>query len=312
VIYLRAWDRQQRKREVCRVAVDDLDRPWPYDATVPPYLVWGKDKVPTLSREFPIVMAADADDPPNLDIYTNAVTPYPAADRELLAFPAVYFKFQGPEWKSRALSPNDGNFEVQFAASRDGIAWQRWRQPYVAAGWRDGVDLRLVSMARGLVQRGRWIYQYFVGWPHTHGRPDVWNRQPDNALEWTKREKGGLFVARQRQDGFVSLDSAYAGGRLTTPPVVFQGNQLRLNLDTRGTGSARVALLDAEGRPLPGFTAEGCDVLNADDTACVVRWAGRDDLGPLAGRPIRLELTLRNTKLYALQFVEKSSAGDAA
>jgi hypothetical protein len=309
VIYLRAWNRVEKKREVCRVAVDDIDKPWPYDASVPPYLVWGKDKTPTLSRELPIVMASDGQDPDNLDIYTNTVVPYPFAANVLLAFPAVYFKFKGPDWKKVAVSGNDGNFEVQLATSADGISWNRWRQPYVATGFHDGLDLRLVSMARGLVRRGRWIYQYFIGWPHTHGRPDVWNRDPENGAEWTRKEKGGIYAAQQRLDGFVSLDSAYTGGVLTTRPLTFDGDQLLLNLDTRGAGMARVAILDAAGDPLAGFSTQQCEAIHADDTDHVVRWKGGAKLGSLAGRPVRVQVSMRNTKLYAIQFCPGSRQG---
>ena len=305
VIYTRSWGRERRVRQVCRIAVEEIDKPWPYDASVPGTFPWGKDKTPTLGRELPAVMVPDEHDPENLDVYTNVVMPYPDAADAMLAFPAVYFKFNGPEWKGRALSGNDGNFEVQLATSRDGITWDRWRQPYVAAGYHDGLDLRLVSMAKGMVRRGRWLYQYFVGWPHTHGRPNVWDRDKSDGDAWTKKDKGGIYLARQRVDGFVSMDSAYAGGVLTTKPVVFEGNRLCLNLDTRGTGSARVALLDEGGKPLPGFAENDCESINADDTDCVVKWKDGVEVSAWAGKPVRVQIAMRNTKLYALQFVKK-------
>jgi predicted GH43/DUF377 family glycosyl hydrolase len=305
VIYMRAWDRELHKRQVCRAVVADIDRPWPYDTTVPSYFLWGKDKVPTLSRELPIVLAADEQDPANLDIYTNVVTPYPFAPGVYFAFPAVYLKFKGAEWKRLAVSGNDGNFQVQLATSADGVAWHRWRQPYVAAGFHADLNLRLVSMARGMVRRGRWIYQYFVGWPHTHGRPDAWRNDPGSVDSWMRRDLGGIYLVRQRLDGFVSLDSAYTGGVLTTRPLTFTGSRLCLNLDTQGAGSAKVALLDASGAPLPGFSAAECTILDTDDTDCVVRWKGGADVGALAGRPVRVQVAMRGTKLFALQFVDK-------
>ncbi len=310
VIYMRAWDRTLAKREVCRTAVADIDKPWPYDTAVPPHFIWGKDKIPTLSRELPIVIAPDQQDPANLDIYTNVVTPYPFAPGVHLAFPAVYLKFKDADWKPLAVRGNDGNFQVQMAVSPDGIVWDRWRQPYVAAGFHDGLNLRLVSMARGMVRRGRWIYQYFVGWPYTHGQPDAWRNDPQSAVAWTRKDKGGIYLARQRMDGFVSLDSDYTGGVLTTRPLTFTGNRLCLNLDTQGAGSAKVALLDVHGVPLPGFSAAECTVIDADDTDHVVRWKKNAELGPLAGRPLRVQVTMRGTKLYALQFVnEKDGKG---
>ncbi len=219
-----------------------------------------------------------------------------------VAFPATYFKFKGPDWKDIALSGNDGNFEPQLAFSRDGISWKRWRQPYVAPGYHDGLNLRLISMTHGMVRRGRWIYQYFVGWTHTHGRPDVWNRNPENAIEWTRKEKGGIYCAKQRLDGFVSMDSAYTGGVLTTRPLTFKGNRLSLNIDTYGSGSAKVAILDAAGKKIPGFTAKECRSINADEVDLEVSWKKGADISALAGRPVRVKISMRNTKIYALQF----------
>jgi hypothetical protein len=290
-------------RQVSRVQVADIEKPWPYQEGIPPFYVWGKEKTPTVSAELPAVLANDKNDPENLDIYTSTAQIYPFAANTYLAFPATYFKFKGPEWKDRALSGNDGNFEPQLATSADGISWNRWRQPYVAPGFHDGVNLRLISMAHGMVRRGRWIYQYFIGWPHTHGRPDVWSKNPEDAVEWIKNERGGIYFARQRLDGFVSMDGAYDGGVLTTRPLTFKGNRLLLNIDTHGNGSAQVALLEADGAEVQGFTAAECQVINADETDHVVRWKDGADVSVLAGRSVRVQVTMRNTKLYAMQFV---------
>ncbi|HEY5314210.1 MAG TPA: hypothetical protein VIK18_16880 [Pirellulales bacterium] len=299
VVYLRTWN---PGRAVARVAVSDLAAPWPYDQSVPPLHIWGKDKVPTLSRELPMVMACDAQDPANVQLYTSEVVYYPFAPDVYLAFPAAYRLFKGPEWKGRALNTNDGTFDVEFAASRDGIAWQRWRRPYVAAGFCDGLNLRLVNMGQGMLRRGRLLHQYFVGWPHTHGRPVVWDRDPASRAAWLKRDLGGIYCATQRVDGFVSLDASPAGGTLTTRPLVFAGNRLRLNLHTAGIGSATVALLDERGNPIPGFAAEDCETIRADAIDHEVRWKTGADVGALAGKPLLVQCSMRSAKLYALQF----------
>ena len=300
VIYLRAWN---PVRSVARVAVSDLESPWPYDRSVPPLHIWGKDKIPTLSRELPTVMKPDQRDPENLHLYTSAVVRYPFAPNVYLAFPAAYLTYRGPDWQLRALNGNDGAFDVQLATSRDGIAWDRWRRPYVAAGFHEGLDLRLVSMGQGIVRRGRLLHQYFVGWPHTHGRPVVWDRDPANRAEWLKRDLGGIYAATQRVDGFVSMDAADTGGVLTTRPLRFEGNRLCLNLHAAGSGNAKVAILDAGGTAIPGFTAADCEVVNADAIDYQVQWRNGADVGTLADRPVRLQFWMRNTKLYAIQFM---------
>jgi len=299
VIYTRTWNPE---RAIARVAVDDLESPWPFDHSVPPHHIWGKDKVPTLSRELPTVMARDDNDPPGVQLYTNAVSTYPAgADQasSYIAFPAAYQTFKGPEWKDRALNGNDGTFDIQFASSPDGITWHRWRQPYIAAGYHDGLNLRLVSMGQGLVRRGRNLYQYFVGWPHTHGRPVVWDRDLDDRTEWLKKDLGGIYCATQRVDGFVSMNAGFPGDRLTTRPLRLSGNELRLNLQTQGSGGVRVAVLDAAGQPIEGFSKEDCEWINADSIDHVVRWRSGTDLTAVKDQPVRLEFTMRNARLFA-------------
>ncbi|MCP5560896.1 MAG: hypothetical protein H7A55_24400 [Verrucomicrobiaceae bacterium] len=301
VIYLRAWN-SQRLRCVARAEVDDLENPWPLNASVPPFAIWGQDKVPTLSRELPVVMSPDGDDPENLQLYTSAAIPYPFAPNVYLAFPAAYHLFKGKEWKGRALNSNDGTFDVQLASSRDGIAWGRHRQPYIAAGYHDGLDLRLVSMAQGIVRRGRELYQYFIGWPHTHGRPVVWDKDLADRAEWLKQDLGGIYCATQRVDGFVSMSADDQDGVLTTRPLSFTGNRLLLNIHTAGIGGARVALLGADMQPLPGYSIEDCDPISADEIDCEVRWKSVSDLTALAGQTVRVQISLSHAEIFALQF----------
>jgi hypothetical protein len=298
-IYLRAWNPD---RTVARVAVSDLEAPWPYDASVPPNLVWGKDKIPVPSREIPTVLATDEHDPAHLQFYTSAVVKYPFAPNVYFAFPAAFQLYKGDEWKARACNTADGTFDVQFAASRDGITWNRWREPYVAAGVHEGLDLRIVSMGPGMVRRGRLLYQYFVGDTFTHGRPVVWDKDLENRAEWLKKDRGGIYCATQRVDGFVSMDATNTRGTLTTRPLVFKGNRLLLNIHTAGSGSVKVALLKADSTPHPGFAATDCEIISADEIDYEVRWKGGPDIGALSGTPARVQMEIRNAKLYALQF----------
>jgi hypothetical protein len=298
-IYLRAWN---PGRTVARVTTGDLEAPWAYDASVPPNLAWGKGRIPVPSREIPTVMAADEKDPENVQLYTSAVVKYPFAPNVWFAFPAAFQLWKGDEWKARACNTADGTFDVQCATSRDGIAWHRWREPYVSAGVRDGLDLRIVSMGPGMVRRGRLLHQYFVGCTFTHGRPIVWDKDLENRAEWLKRERGGIYCATQRVDGFVSMDAANTSGTLTTQPLIFKGDRLFLNIATAGIGSARVALLDANGGALPGFAADECDIISADEIDFAVRWKAGSDISALVGKPVRVRLEMRNAKIFALQF----------
>ncbi|MCB1225933.1 MAG: hypothetical protein KDK99_09010 [Verrucomicrobiales bacterium] len=304
VIFLRAWD---PLRSIARLETPDLDTPWPYDATVPPRHIWGPEKIPTPSRELPVVMAPTAEDPPNFQLYTSAAIRYPFAAQAYLAFPAAYWLFQGDAWKSRALNGNDGTFDIHFASSRDGVTWQRWPTPYLTAGRHDGQDLRLVSLCMGLVRRGDELYQYFIGWPHTHGRPVVWDKDLEDRAQWLKKDLGGIYRATQRLDGFVSLDAQTEPSVITTHPLRFIGDRLQLNLHTDAGGWARVTMLEADGTEIPGFGISDAVLLNTDAVNQEVTWQNGADLSSLEDHPVRLQITLCRAKLFAFQFLPPTS-----
>ena len=110
-------------------------------------------------------------------------------------------------------------------------------------------------------------------------------------------------MVRQRLDGFVSADAGYRGGWLTTPPITFLGKRLQLNHQCGAQGTIFVELRDLNDVPIPGYTLADCEEISCDDVAWEVHWRGSGDVSALAGQPIKLHFKMRNTKLYAFQFV---------
>ena len=106
---------------------------------------------------------------------------------------------------------------------------------------------------------------------------------------------GGIFRARLRPDGFVSV----RGGMLTTRPLDFDGRELMVN----GVGPIDVEALDAAGRPLGKFSIDG------DSLRHRVAFAGLS-LRELAteGRA-RLRFTVRGGALYSFTIEPGTSAG---
>ena len=174
--------------------------------------------------------------------------------------------------------------------SRDGVTFERFRTPYVGLGLIDEPHLGgSVYMGVGLIRRGNFVYQYYTEAATTHGTPDTDVR---------------IWQAKQRLDGFVSADVGPAGGHLVTPPIVFAGNRLQLNIDCGATGEAWVELQDETGKPLAGYTFEDAVSVDRNGVAQEVWWRAGPDVGSLRGRPVRLRVTMRSLKLYAFQFVE--------
>src|SRR3954453_10998619 len=104
-------------------------------------------------------------------------------------------------------------------------------------GLADEWDRWYTVAAPGLVRRGNYVYQYYYSSGRLH----------DSAIlrpEYDKvaKQEGGVGVVKQRLGGVGSADADHPGGWLTTPPVVFTGKRLRLNIDTGAAGTAFVEL----------------------------------------------------------------------
>jgi hypothetical protein len=290
VLFLRGWDRQDPRnqwRRVVRLEADRLDQPLP---VVP----GGKGRHgnepgrdPFIADELPTVFACDAGDPADTDVYTNAIQRYPLAPEWYVGFPSLY------RHAPKSAQRNDGRTEAHFIASRDGLKWERYsREPYIVPGLPGSEMDNMVYVGTGMVIRGDEVWHYGTGYRTTHGDTPGRQRQAD----------GAVFRWVQRVDGFVSLDTEDRAGVARTLPVRVTGARLRLNLDTGALGELRVGLFDTDGRPIPGFGAGECDVVQINSTGAVVTWEGRSDLLSLSGRAVRVEFRSTRTKLYSFRF----------
>ena len=255
-------------------------------------------------ENIPAVMSRDDRDPPGMDLYTNACQKYTPAPNAYVGFPTPYYHYNEPAARAYLNEPtlaiggktNDGTIETQLATSRDGKTWTRYRTPYIPLGTYDGLEIKVAMAIPGLLHVQNHIYQYFMGYAFTHGDTQV--RYGEGG-----RKLGGVFCVEQRMDGFISLDFDYEGGTVTTEPFTFSGNRLVLNLNTSASGEARVAILDADGNEIPGYSLADARYINGDYLEKAVQWRdGNADVSPLANKPIRLRFECRGTKLYAFQF----------
>ena len=297
VVYTRAFDYgSENQRRIGRIETDDPLRPWPYKKTA-------KDRVFPSIENIPVVYSADAGDDPHSDVYYNAAGAYPWAADAYLMFPTHFRHFspdRNPYVRPRVKGQWEdfGMLEVQLAVSRDGVKWSRpSREPYISPGLADEWDRWYASAAPGLVRRGNYIYQYYYSTGRLHDSAIL---RPE--YDHTAKQMGGVGVVRQRLDGFASADADHAGGWLRTPPVVFKGRRLRLNIDTGAMGTAFVELQDAAGKPLPGFTLADCEEVGGNFVDQAVYWKGKTDVSALAGRPVRILFKLKRAKLFAFQF----------
>jgi hypothetical protein len=293
----------------------DPMRPWPFrPATLEEHLEVAKhrrigDKLPWyldngpltppgFGIEYPVVFGPEEEfDPIATDVYVPKNVKYAWASDTYLAYPIMYFHYhdEGPmtrqELGRRERKRGSGPLETQFAVSRDGLHWKRHARPaYIKIGRHASYDIHKNYIAHGMVRRGEEIWQYFLGSEQYHS-------------SWDRAGRQAVFRVVQRFDGFISADTPYTGGSLTTRPLVFDGNRLVLNIDTGATGYAQVGIVDAAGEPIEGFGVDDCVYINGDFIEAPVEWLHKGaDVSTLAGKPVRLVIRSRGTKLYSLQF----------
>ncbi len=275
-----------------KVQSDVLD-PW--------FLDNGPLTPPGFGGELPTVIGHDPEDPPGTDIYVTKVVKYPWAPDAYLAFPSVYFHYWGEGTDERQFlgkqeqKRGSGVTEVQLEVSRDGLKWNRFGRPaYVPISDLGRDDTHMEFMVQGLVKRGDEIWQYVGG----HPGGGMGYHSP-----WEKGAPSPLYRLVQRIDGFAAAEGEYIGGWFISKKLRFDGNQLELNIDTGAVGYAQVGLLDAAGKPIPGYSVDDCIYINGDFLKERVTWLNKgSDLSQFRGRTIQLEVRLHGARLFAMQF----------
>ncbi|MBW3599321.1 MAG: hypothetical protein KY475_18890, partial [Planctomycetes bacterium] len=228
------------------------------------------------------VLAMDEKDPRYSGWYTMAATPYPYAEDVYVAFPSFF-----PDERHQKGSL----VEVHLAVSRDGIHWERpSREPFLPLGPAGEFDSRMIFMSPGVHRVGNELWMYYAGYPVNH------------AEHSPSRDTGVAYgLATIRLDGFVAAKAGPEGGFLTTPPLVFSGDKLKLNVDLGAAGSVRVSIIDPESGIIPGFSGDKMKPVYGNHIAAEVNWEGDPDLAGLAGRPVQLRFDMQRGSLYAFQ-----------
>jgi len=225
-----------------------------------------------------------------VDIYGPGVFRYEEADSVYVALTPMFH-----HWRAEGKDSWPSTADVQLSVSRDARHFQRapGRRPFLSVGAPGSFDSKWVWPLPNPVRMGAELWIYYLGTNKDH------NGRTDPAAG---RLMPAISRAVLRLDGFMSAEAAYEGGWLITPPLIFEGARLELNLDTGAGGVARVELLDAAGKPLPGYSLADADELNGNSVRMPVSWKGRTDVAALAGKAVRLHVRMRSARLYAFQF----------
>ncbi len=285
VMIVRGWNIDPKRRKVSRLSLSTLKE----TALVKPA---GTGFRNYFHHEIPTILICDEQDPSRTDIYNMSAQPYVLDTRWYVGFPTFLRRSaetDAPGWRGRHMGPA----EVQFVGSTDTIKWHRYdRRAYAAPSIASSAKKNMTFMGVGMVVRGEEIWQYGTEFETVHGDVEARQKKPD----------GSIVRYVQRVDGFVSLDTGNEEGTARTRPVRISGKNLILNLDTGALGEMRVGLIDAQGRSVPGFSAEDCVPLEFNGTSASVTWSNGGDLSALMGRHVTLEFRSNRTKLYSFRF----------
>ena len=98
------------------------------------------------------------------------------------------------------------------------------------------------------------------------------------------------------------MNAPLADSEFSTKWFTFEGDELEINYSTSAAGQLLVELLDAKGKPIPGFTASDCEPIYGDHIARVVRWKGGADVSRLSGQIVKLNFKMSDADLFSFRF----------
>jgi hypothetical protein len=232
-----------------------------------------------------LVLEADDNDPPNSDLYNPAALKYPYAADVYLMFPSLYQ--HGPD-----------TLDIRLAVSRDGIHWSWPEQdaPFIPLGAPGTFDGGTLYMGQGILRVGDELWQYYGGSPLAHNY--------EGGLETLTKPGNNRIYSRvaTRLDGFVSATANSQAGFFVTPPLVYRGDTLRLNVKVSAGGRVVVGLLDEHDAPVPGMSVQDCIPITGDHIDTPVIWKTSADVGVRAGKPTKLRVEMASANLYAFRF----------
>lgn len=240
-----------------------------------------------------LVFAPDAEDDAwttNPDEHTevNNLSVFPHA-AGFIGLPTMFHVLgsnRKPSEISPGQSPTDGIVQVQLITSADGQTWRRThpRINVIGRGEAGGFDAgTILGVSSTCVDVGDETWVYYTALTTSHGAPVPPKRISIGRAEW-------------RRHGFASLDAGERG-RVETKPLRLSSGTLLVNANATG-GEIRVALLEADGRPIAGHALEDSEVLKTDATRWPVRW--KEHAAAPTDRPMKIVIAMKQSRLFSL------------
>ena len=210
------------------------------------------------------------------------------ANAQVEGFSASFYegRYLGLPWMRYNLGGDDWNTEVQLLISDDGLNWDRVadRQVFMGLGDPGDFDDKIIKLAHQPVVLDDRILIYYCGYSYaTSGQDD----------------EVQIGVAELRLDGWVSLEAGAQTSTIQTTPVTFSdGTTLRVNADA-STGELRIALLDMDDNPIPGFSLAESIPITEDGLDILAQWTSGYDISDLIDEPFKVLFSMHDAKLFS-------------
>ena len=191
-----------------------------------------------------------------------------------------------------------GRMETQLAYSYNGFYWYRTaREPFIGVrdyGLLGGGQVLAMEILRTKEDK---LLFYVSG---TKGEHDAYRDMQSAGADTTGWI--GPLLYEMRLDGFCSLKTWGKDGVLRTRTIIPKSGEMRLNVRTTAHTAVRVQMLDGEmAQPIPGYTWDEAVPISGDHLFAVPRWNERADISELVGRPVRVEIAMREAELFAIR-----------
>ena len=189
--------------------------------------------------------------------------------------------------------------DIQLAGSGDGHNWFRpSRRSCVTLAPLGDIGGGMLWPMRGFVLDGEMAHLYYSGLRGIHG--DLYRTGPNLAgfhgafcrASW---EIGRMWAAIPNAGNVYGEDYDDYTASLTTPLQDCRGKRLMVNAVTVDGGVVEAELLDAEHRPIDGYSKGDCRPFVGDEKCVPLTWKGHDVVD-VDGAHLRLTLT--DARLY--------------
>jgi hypothetical protein len=244
------------------------------------------------------------------EIYGMPATRY---GDQYLGTPWVFDIEYSPDRDTGNPGVDHGRSHLEIAASQDAINWSRPdRTNIVTPGpkpattnpapesWDYGFALGSTTFVNVQLPNGDWQTRFYYGafaGDHTCD-PQSLIDAGDCRVKYGNSNIGLVTWPMDRFEAFHA--NAGQTGSVTTKPLSPAASTLSVNYDPGTSGSLRVAVLDANGTPVPGYDATDSAVITTDSRhpGVPLSWGGKTTLPTNAG-PLRLRFDLTGGDLYA-------------